>query len=209
MFAYLGALLVRKTQLNPLGPECWLLLAILAGFAQWMWMAPQPRLGMYLPPLLGGIALMLAARAMRDVIPQRLAKIGFALLLVGALLPVAGHLRAESKRLDGGYVAAFRETLWLPPGTDQGFYPLSKPKPREFITDSGLQIYAYKTKCWDGKLPCSQDPVRNLWLRRPGDLSSGFRIEGEWQPEPRPGSPGETFLEEWRRLESAHEHHSG
>ena len=29
---------------------------------------------------------------------------------------------------------------------------------------------------------------------------AAFIIEGEWQPEPKPDSPGKIFLEEWRRL---------
>ena len=182
LFAYLATFFLCRTKLKPLGKERWLLLAILAGFAQWMWMAPQPRLGMYLPPLLGGVALMLAARAMRDVLPSKISKIGFALLLIGSLLPIAGHIRAESKRLEGGPLAAVRETIVLPPGKDHGFHPLPKPEPREFVTDSGLRIFAYKTKCWDGQLPCSQSPARNLWLRKSGDVSAGFRLEGDWQP---------------------------
>jgi len=67
------------------------------------------------------------------------------------------------------------------PGADEGFYPVRTVPLAKFATQSGLIVLVPKDSSdpcgWDAPLPFTPHPHPRLAQRKPGDLSSGFRIE--------------------------------
>jgi hypothetical protein len=64
----------------------------------------------------------------------------------------------------------------VPPGPEGGFHPSPRSETKLVETESGLRLYvpAKGDQCWDAPLPCTPFPHRNLRLRRPASLTSGF-----------------------------------
>ena len=63
---------------------------------------------------------------------------------------------------------------------ESAFDPAPQGDWRTFVTRSGLTIYVPQngTQCWDAPLPCARRALPNLRLRREGDISRGFILDG-------------------------------
>jgi hypothetical protein len=70
---------------------------------------------------------------------------------------------------------------------------------RTYSTASGLQLHVPRKHCGGAPLPCTPNPARNLRLREPGEIRSGFAIDGHWQPEDFPVPWRADFLERLER----------
>jgi hypothetical protein len=60
------------------------------------------------------------------------------------------------------------------------------PELEHYTTRSGLVLGVPTgdgARCWDAPIPCTPNPAPNLRLRVPGDLASGFVVDGEWRME--------------------------
>lgn len=167
----------------------------LAGLVFWFAMAPRPTLGF---PFLWVASALAGAWFFRRVdLPALVARGASAGLLLCPLL-VPALLEAQDRGanlwdLVGDRVVGSRRTeVRLPPedGTDLTTY----------VTDSGLELQVPRNdnRCWRAPIPCTPHPSPNLRLRRPGDLGSGFVVDGAWAPRRWP-NPESNFLEEWRR----------
>jgi hypothetical protein len=81
-----------------------------------------------------------------------------------------------------------------------------------FVTASGLVVNVpartydpppgMPNACWRAPIPCTPNPAPNLRLRRPGDLASGFAVDGGWQMQDFPYYWRDTFMREWRARHS-------
>lgn len=143
----------------------WLLLIPnIASLIFWFLTAPGIRLGTGNFWILAATCAMLAAFLMEHSGRPRLTKAFCALGLVVSL-------------------AASMSFQWVitEPGPSGGFYPSPQIEYFKFPTDSGLTVLIPKNMnepaSWDSPLPTTPYPHRKLSLRRPGDLSSGFKVE--------------------------------
>jgi hypothetical protein len=68
------------------------------------------------------------------------------------------------------------QPLWIPAGPDDGFHPFPKAELLPRTTRWGLTVYLPKhpPETWAAPLLATHSFDRNLRLRRPGDLGSGF-----------------------------------
>lgn len=69
----------------------------------------------------------------------------------------------------------------VPPGSDFGFHPpMDTGRIETFVSEAGLTIYRPADGgrlCSDAPIPATPTPRKDLLLRKPGDLASGFKIE--------------------------------
>jgi len=69
-----------------------------------------------------------------------------------------------------------------------------EPTLQTYVTDSGARLN-FATgpdgQCWYAAIPCTPTPAKNVELRDPSQISRGFRVRGDWQPEnwPEPWLP--------------------
>jgi hypothetical protein len=160
----------------------WLfLLPAVASLIFWFLTAPNLRFAGSLFWILAAGAITLAAPELDN--PTRRQLFRFASLSVVAM---AGGLLAFN--MVNGKSAAFRAmlneknplkafgTLYV----ESAFDPAPQGDWRTFVTRSGLTIYVPQngTQCWDAPLPCARRALPNLRLRREGDISRGFILDG-------------------------------
>jgi hypothetical protein len=85
------------------------------------------------------------------------------------------------------------------------FAPTPVPDVTTFTTDTGLDLVVPTRdyRCFRAPLPCTSQPASNLALRRPPDISSGFRTDGRWlqQNWPNPYTNFKTSWLEWSEVE--------
>jgi hypothetical protein len=151
-----------------------LLVAPLAGVIFWFFAAPEPRFGWQMFWTLAATSVALSAKG-PSLSPRIIAVI--ALLLT---LPAIAYRAGVLAILRHGNI--IREIPLILPGSDHGFHPMPTQTFKTAQTRWGTTIYipdSDDTLTWDGPLPCTGWPPldRDLRLRRPGDLSSGFVID--------------------------------
>lgn len=136
-------------------PGLWLLAPASVALLIWFGLAPAPRFAMFVfwSVAAAGIAAGSAAWGRRGA---RFAA-GASVLLLAATTP--------------------RELV--PPGPEAGFYPLPSVATRVYETTSGLvlQVPVEGDQCWGAPQPCTPYPRRDLRLREPGQLASGFTLQ--------------------------------
>jgi hypothetical protein len=96
--------------------------------------------------------------------------------------------------------------LFFPPGSDGGFHPNPPVELTKFVTDFGLELTVPvdDDRVFDAPLPATPHPVKNLRLRKPGDLSGGFElVGGTWDPPPTWPNKGNTWYEKWMQRRAA------
>jgi len=132
----------------------------IASLGFWFATAPEPRFAGAAAWLLAACSVLLAAERWGQA---RRHGFGRAVLLVVVVAALAPHLTAPKR---------------IPPGPDEGFYPLPHVDVVEVTLPSGLTYLrpVRENQCWDAPLPCAPYPPDDLELRSPGDLSRGFRV---------------------------------
>jgi hypothetical protein len=67
---------------------------------------------------------------------------------------------------------------FIPPGPQNGFFPLPGVETTAFVTTGGLtlQVPTGGDQCWGSSLLCTPSPDLNLTLLSDGDLQSGFAV---------------------------------
>jgi len=160
----------------------WLfLLPPVASLIFWFLTAPNLRFAGSLFWILAAGTITLAAQELDN--PTRRQLFRFAslsvLAMAAGLLPfsmVNGKSTAFRAMLnDKNPLKAFG-TLYV----ESAFDPAPQGDWKTFVTRSGLTIYVPQngTQCWDAPLPCARRALPNLRLRREGDISRGFILEG-------------------------------
>ncbi|MDP8958971.1 MAG: hypothetical protein M3N51_07185, partial [Actinomycetota bacterium] len=182
---------------RPAGRGWWLLLPTTLGLVFWFLVAPRPLFGL---PLFWILAATVGAHVV-DSLARRRAWTGrrmVTMAIVVAALPLLvtpfpGLLRGAGT----GLTPTWNPLLEMPAG--HVLEPAPQVAVGRFTTDSGLLLYVpADNRCWDAPLPCTPHPASNLTLRRPGNLASGFRVEGGWLAQRYP-SRHSTFLSLWRQ----------
>ena len=141
------------------------LLPPLAALAFWFFSAPAPRFAMAFFQIQSLGAILLFLSALQSVRGKRF------FLSMAIMICFAGNLHI------GRYVKKYR---WVSqPISVSGFHPVRKVPLRTKTTLSGLTVYLPKTgdQCWDARLPSTPYFNRNLALRDPEKISSGFMIK--------------------------------
>lgn len=121
----------------------------------------------------------------------------FAITLV--IPPSLARLVRLNKVLDRGLVAV-PEMLFFKAGPDRGFQPDPEVSLTTFTTDSGLvlTVPVDDDRVFEAPLPATPFPVKNLRLRRPNDLSSGFVLDGgTWAPLRHWPNKGNSWYDRW------------
>jgi hypothetical protein len=142
----------------------WVLLPPLVSILLWFIVVPEPRyLGASLWAL-GAAALALALSSAPNLDRAAIAPVIPCLALALCLLP------------------ANDITLYYAPRYREGFSPIPRAEPAQFVTDSGLLLHVARNgpqgdECWDAPLPCTPYPLAELRLRREGELRYGFVLE--------------------------------
>lgn len=172
----------------------WLLLPIAASIAVWLATAPSHR---YSPALFWSLAALCVAECQRRSAPAGIRTRHVVAMTIVLVSPVV--LPSQSFRVRNLFTGTLH--AWLP--SLDGSVAV-----RTFTTDSGLELtvpvrdtarLGAPNACWDAPLPCTPNPAPNLRLRVPGDLSAGFRVDGDWQMQDWPYYWHSYFLPEWRR----------
>jgi len=135
----------------------WLLPAAAAVFF-WFITSPDPRFAGASIWLLG--AGLLSVSLFNATTPSK--SVWLALLLSTALSLSIFH--------------TLHKPLLLPPGPDQGFYPVPQAKLKSVTTNTGLSVFVpvEGKQCWDSPLPCSPDLDPKLEARDPKKIEHGF-----------------------------------
>lgn len=162
---FISGVLIYLTQVRfKIREVFWISLFLLPSIASlifWFFTAPSIRLAGAVIWVLGAGAF---SASLHWVEKQGLRKVSAAVsLLLLALVFVSGS------RTNG---------LLIPPGSDQGFYPIPPVRTVQFQTRSGLllNVPVGDDKCWDAPLPCTPYPDPDLHLIEDGYLSSGFMV---------------------------------
>jgi len=186
---------LRRDPATGSGREYWLLLVTGAALAAWFALAPAIRFAAGL--IWVTAATLICAATAPALSRQRRAVALFApAALMAAILTVKG--------LEGGWrgPGRFLRSVVEIPEPSRLFAPLPHQSWDTVQTDHGLALLVPRggnLLCWDAPLPCTPHPNRSLALRRPGDLSSGFILDGPWEPRDWP-APGGAYLDLWRCL---------
>lgn len=141
----------------------WIMLPpAVAGIAAWLAVSPQRRLGFYLVWI---FAASLVAMLSKAAGPKPKRRTLIALLVVWAAI-AAGNLKK----------------VYTPPVVG-GFHATPTAKLSEARTACGQTVFVPEDGfCWDSAIPCTPHVHPNLRLRKPGDLSAGFRIKRTDKP---------------------------
>jgi hypothetical protein len=170
----------------------WLLAAAyVAAIPPWFFSAPGARFITFAMWGLAGVCLGMASRTIPDqriVRYQKLLLAALAGLLLLPMLDEAVRLEVRYRRIPTHFMYQrhfyqhypFVLPTWA--NSEDGFPPIPKGDLVKMTTNSGLEVYAgaiqedgYPDLLWDSPLPAARFFNPNLELRRPGDLSSGFR----------------------------------
>jgi hypothetical protein len=172
-----GARLVGKL---PARPAVLWILGVPCGFAIAFWFveAPAPRFASQLFWIAAAVTAG-AALASARLPARQFADVALVIAVAPALLLVRQHaLRAW---LETPTTASVAHAFLNPAGPDLGVFgdhPVIEVVP--FVTAWGLSVNVPKAgdQCWDAPLPCTPYPRRQLRTRRPGDVASGFVLDG-------------------------------
>ena len=183
----------------------WLGALILACLV-WLALAPRPLFGFAMFWCLAAIAAGIAAQGSAPAGAQDRGRVdriapGFAAVL--ALLPIAGTMVEVARNAEADPARAAFGVVYTAPDADVWFIPSRWEYPATtYVTRSGLELLVPTGhRCGRAPIPCTSHPAANLRLRRPGDLSAGFAVAGDWQAERFP-SPFTNFLDVWRATRS-------
>jgi hypothetical protein len=188
----------------------YLLIPICASIVFWFFSAPSHR---YIPPLFWILAALSVAECQRTCGPvlstgaRRAWGIAVALIVLSPVI-VEPALSAIWRRQDVWSAIVGHNVLTATPGTMLAAVNGDVPV-KPFVTTSGLVLNVparpavrpgvLPNACWDAPLPCTPNPAPNLRLRVPGQLRSGFRVDGSWEMVDWPYYWQAHFLDEWRR----------
>ena len=180
--------------------------ALMLACVLWLALAPRPLFGFAMFWSLAAISAGFAVQGMARAggahagRADRRAPIFAALL---ALLPIAGAMLEVARNDAADPVRAAIGVVYTAPDADAWFIPTRWEYPATtYVTRSGLELLVPTGhRCGRAPIPCTSHPAANLRLRRPGDLSGGFAVDGDWQAERFP-SPFTNFLEVWRATRS-------
>jgi hypothetical protein len=175
------------------------------GLAAWFLTAPSSRWSnamawLLLSWLAGGLIL-----GIRWGSPRRALMIGGILAVAIIVPPVMARLVVLNRVMERGPRAVL-DMLFFPPGSDGGFHPNPPVELTKFVTDFGLELTVPvdDDRVFDAPLPATPHPVKNLRLRKPGDLSGGFElVGGTWDPPPTWPNKGNTWYEKWMQRRAA------
>ena len=156
---------LRLAKKGSLRSPLWLLLIPnLLSLIYWFFSAPGLRLGAGNFWLLAATCATLATFVLNE-----------------GLDPIYSKLFTRGGILLGFVAAAVVQWIILVPGSAGGWYPAPQITYFKFPSDSGLIVLipenVNEPSSWDSPLPTTPYPHRRLALRRPGDLSSGFKVE--------------------------------
>jgi hypothetical protein len=138
---------------------------------------------------------------------DRVAKLFVGAGLLMCVGPVTVHPILGDRHRDKRGLRPFLSTIVWANANDQPIGINTAPKVPElapFTTRSGLRLSvptAGVGQCIDAPLPCTPNPANNLRLRKPGDISSGFAVDGEWEMQRWPYDWQSNFLPALRTLE--------
>jgi hypothetical protein len=178
-----------------------LLLPVVPSVVAWLTVAPEPRYAMYLFWALAGVCC--AQAVVVASLKTGMQQLNRKLVGIGALIAISPAVVNPLMAHDGNPLKAIvSENLnHVPVGSDTT--AIRVPKLTTFITTSGLELYVPVSalgQCFDAPLPCTPNPAPNVRLREPGNLASGFVVDGEWQMQRWPYDWHPHFLEAWRSL---------
>ena len=185
----------------------WLILPSAAAMAVWISTAPSHR---YAVPLFWTAAAACvsaaAAQTASSAARRGVTRSVVLMLAVSPLIaePAIAAVRADSSVLRAllhrnGFTREFRVGSGVAP---------APPVVRAYVTTSGLVLNVpvksapivdgLPNACFNAPLPCTPTPASNLRLRTPGNLGSGFAVDGDWAMEDWPFYWRDYFLPEWR-----------
>lgn len=175
-----------------------LLIPIVPALVAWFWLAPE---GRYAAGMCWALAALMGAWAWNRAAPRSVAPraVTIAAALLAAITLLAAPMAAVR---NAGPVAMLKTAikqnvrLWEP---ETWMSRIPPPQLDSFVTQSGLVVGVPRAECWDATPPCTHNPARNLELRSPGDIRSGFRVTGEWAMENWPAKSRPRFLAAWRQ----------
>ena len=179
-------------------PSALLLIPIVPALVAWFWLAPE---GRYAAGMCWALAALMGAWAWNRAAPRSVAPraVTIAAVVVAAVTVLAAPMAAVR---NAGPVTMLKTAikqnvrLWEPATWTSRIPP---PPLDSFVTQSGLVIGVPPAECWDATPPCTHNPARNLELRSPGDIGSGFRVTGEWAMQNWPAKSRPRFLAAWRQ----------
>jgi hypothetical protein len=186
-------------------PPDLLLLPVAAAIVLWFFAAPEPR---YAMAMFWTAAAILAAGVCQagaidlgrslGTVRAAITALGLSSVLVVPLIDPHPRIRKEP---------ALSRVLWtalLLPGGDAWFYPTPAQEEGEaLVTATGLHLTVAGSRCAALPPPCTPNPAPNVRLRTPGDIRSGFVVDGPWMMENWPNARRLVFGELWRRSHHA------
>jgi hypothetical protein len=185
----------------------WLLSIPVAGsILFWALSAPHPRFAVPYFWLGAGLAVALLYDGLVRRGPSAERSARFALPTLAVVLSISfvvGTFISRVRRTDLSLAERLEPALMVT-WWDRFQDPFNAPNLEQFKTTSGLVLHVPRVNnlCWRGPLLCTPHPAENLRLRQPGDLSRGFRVDGQWDARrwPNPWTP---FLSYWRCVHRA------
>jgi hypothetical protein len=207
-----GLAMVRsavREALRSVGP---LASGLILGGTIWFAVSPRPDLGIAIAWSLAGVTAAAIGAGTVSLAngPEGRPLSAWAPLLTAlllSLLPIAGTVVHEARSARGEAVRPLRAVLvavLLPePAAETWLVPTRWEYPTiRYTTAAGLELLRPGFhRCSRAPVPCTSHPAVNLRLRVPGDLASGFAVDGEWVPERYP-NPASDFLSVWRQARS-------
>jgi len=150
-------------------------------FVLWFLTVPAERFGGGIFWLLGaGMTAIYFQQAPSDSARRRIVTFSLSFIAITAAVAIVASASFSMQR--------YGWAVFVRPGPEQGFHPIPEVEVADFTTQSGFKlnqpkrVRSHSSKwvpeafCWDAPLPCSPRPKKELELRRPGDLSGGFRL---------------------------------
>jgi hypothetical protein len=202
LIACLAGLLASQTpKALPAYRPKWLFGPLGIALTTWFLAAPAPRYAFAIAwtmAALGWVLMINAWSVGHGQDASRFALTAVALLGLAPLLIVPLFVPRPRIRALPAIERILRTDLLLP-GRGYALYPKPVVRPaRTIVTVDGLTIRVPEERCWDTPLPCTPNPAPNLRLRTPGDLQSGFFVEGPWQMEDWPNRMRRSFGKTWQ-----------
>ncbi len=136
----------------------------MAGLAFWFFTAPDLRFAKALFFLLPVSGIVVFLSIIRDRVKVKT----FASIML--VVFVIGNYHIFKK--------AIKYRMTLEQVSKRGWYDIRPVPLKQLTTESGLLVYKPMKgdQCWDSPLPCTPNFDKNLRLRKPDDLSSGFSV---------------------------------
>ncbi len=163
-----------------------LLIPLAVATLVWWGLAPQPRMGGFLLWTTAAVFVGVTAGLWMPV--ER--RMGSKLLVIGCTVlgasPVAAWLGAAA--MGKIMLDRSRSPIWVVPGLDSGLHPAPTAETQVVVTASGMRVFAPVDQlgCWDGPLPCTAFPSRQLALRTIRGVDGGMWTAPDALPAPEP-----------------------